>query len=95
MQNFFNTQLDYIYFFYGLGFLFLCLICFNIEKEKLHKFPWLLLGAFGLFHGLTEWTEMFLIIYGTHPVLEILNVSLLAISFLTLFEFSRIRFLRL
>ena len=95
MLNFLNTQLDYIYFFYGLGFFFLSVVCFTIEKEKRHKFPWLLLGSFGLIHGFNEWADMFMIIYGKHIAFEILSLLLLSISFLVLLEFSRVAFLRL
>ena len=90
MREFLKGQLDYIYFFYGLSFFLLAFICFTLDKERLRKFPWIFLGLFGLFHGATEWLDMFMIIYGRSELASILNLLTLIASFICLFEFSRI-----
>lgn len=89
MKELFEGQLDYIYFFYGLSFFLLGVICFSIDKARLHKIPWRLLGLFGITHGLSEWLEMLQIIYGRSRPLSILNLFVLAASFIFLLEFAR------
>ena len=94
MGDFFGTQSDYVYFFYGLGFLFLSIICFHIRKDRRYGLPWVLLGMFGLFHGLNEWGEIFKISYEIDIVFSIIHLVILGISFLFLFEFARVGFIR-
>ncbi|MEW6101685.1 MAG: ATP-binding protein [Candidatus Omnitrophota bacterium] len=95
MKEFLKGQYDYIFFFYGLSFFFMALICFTMGREKLRKLPWIFLGLFGLFHGLTEWLEMLIIIQGRSRAVSILKLVSLSISFLCLFEFARRGILRI
>lgn len=87
-------QFDYIYFFYGFSFFLLALICFTLDKEKRSKFPWVLLGLFGLIHSFAEWSDMIMIIEGKNCLMSIFNLSALTISFLCLFEFARVGLFR-
>ncbi len=95
MKELFQGQFDYIYFFYGLSFFMLGVICFSIGKGRLRKIPWGWLGLFGIAHGLYEWLEMLLVIYGKTRPLAILSLFILATSFLFLFEFARIGLYRI
>ncbi|MBF0522562.1 MAG: hypothetical protein HQL24_05845 [Candidatus Omnitrophica bacterium] len=94
MRNFFNIQYDYIYFFYGLAFFFLAIICFGIRKDRRHGLPWFLLGMFGLIHGINEWLEIFPVIFGSSDAFSIGHLIILGLSYLFLFEFARSGFSR-
>lgn len=89
MKELFKGQFDYIYFFYGLAFFLLGVICFGITNARLRKIPWRLLGLFALTHGLSEWLQMLQIVYGRVKPLAIPNLLLLAASFIFLLEFAR------
>ncbi|MDO8662994.1 MAG: ATP-binding protein [Candidatus Omnitrophota bacterium] len=95
MKGLFEGQFDYIYFFYGLSFFLLGVICFSIGKARLHRIPWGLLGLFGITHGLNEWLEMLQIIFGKIKPLAIFNLFVLTISFLFLLEFARVGLYRI
>ncbi|MDD5409602.1 MAG: histidine kinase dimerization/phospho-acceptor domain-containing protein [Candidatus Omnitrophica bacterium] len=95
MKELFEGQFDYIYFFYGLSFFLLGVICFSIDKPRLHKIPWKLLGLFGITHGLSEWLEMLQIVYGKVKLFSVLNLFVLAASFIFLLEFARVGFYRI
>jgi signal transduction histidine kinase len=88
MMDFLSGQFDYIYFFYGLSFLFLALISFSIDQKKSHALPWSLLGFFGLVHGIHEWLDLVVITYGQNKLLSILQPVMLGVSFLLMFEFA-------
>ncbi len=90
MKEFFRGQLDYIYFFYGLSFIVMALICLSIGREKLRRFPWLLLGLFALLHGFCEWIDLYLLINGADRTASFAHLALLCGSFLCLSEFARI-----
>ncbi len=95
MKGLFEGQFDYIYFFYGLSFFLLGVICFSIGKARLHRIPWGLLGLFGITHGLNEWLEMLQVIFGKIKPLTIVNLFVLTISFLFLLEFARVGLYRI
>lgn len=94
MGDLFKTQFDYIYFFYGLGFFFLAIICYNIRNDQRYGLRWPLLGAFGLIHGLNEWGDIYEISYGGNFIFSIVHLVILGISYFALFEFGRARLLR-
>jgi len=95
MPELFAGQFDYIYFFYGLAFFLLGVICFTMGEGKSSRAPWPLLGLFGILHGSNEWLEMALFIYGKTRPLAIINLFILIISYLCLLEFARIGLYRL
>lgn len=86
--EFLSGQYDYIYFFYGLSFLFLALVCFNIDSKKARSLPWFLLGLFGLAHGVNEWIDLLVITYGQNKVFYLLHPFFLGLSYILLFEFA-------
>jgi len=82
------TQLDYVFFFYGFGFVVLAAICFlNAGRNAI--LPWRLLGFFGLTHGLNEWLDMLALSVGDSPAFRALRIGVMAISFIFLVEFGR------
>jgi signal transduction histidine kinase len=95
MMDFFKGQYDYIYFFYGLSFLFLALICFNIDQRKSRTLPWFLVGLFGLVHGINEWIDLLVVIYGQNNTFSLLHPIILGLSYILLFEFSLLGYVRL
>lgn len=92
MRNFFNVQFDYIYFFYGLAFFLLAIICLSIRRDQ-RQLPWLFLGLFGLVHGINEWMEIFVIGFEPNGIFPLVHVMILGLSYLFLFEFARRGFL--
>ncbi|MDD5583487.1 MAG: ATP-binding protein [Candidatus Omnitrophica bacterium] len=95
MASFFKSQFDYIYFFYGLGFLFLALICFSLARDKSRRLPWFFLGMFGLIHGMNEWVEIYTVSIGNRNITPAISVIALFFSYVFLFEFARRSFLKL
>ncbi len=88
----FKNNLDIIFFIYGLSF-FIMGVAIWIQPKKNSRFRlgdvlWLL-SFFGLLHGLNEWLDMWVIIKGTSPNLDIVRSFVLVVSFYFLFEFSR------
>jgi PAS domain S-box-containing protein len=87
MSDFFIGQLDYIYFFYGMAFMLLGVVCF-LSKVSERNLPLRFLGLFGIIHGANEWVEMIAISFGGNFISR-LSLFLMALSFLSLFEFGR------
>ena len=93
ITDFFITNLDVVFFIYGLAFTILGIIIFvQLRVTKTSKFRLLnilwLLAWFGFIHGINEFMDMFKLIKGNLPSLEILGSSILFISFLFLFLFG-------
>lgn len=86
---FFQQQLDYIFFLYGLAFLLLGGACFLLVYFKDKKLPWLWLGLFGMAHGINEWADLIGFSLGTNYLLSIIKDTFLIFSFLFLVEFGR------
>jgi diguanylate cyclase (GGDEF)-like protein len=82
-----------VYVLYGLAFLALALAVF-FQPPRERSLPYAgnlwLLGMFGLFHGVKEWLDAWTLLYQpSEKALPWLDVSLLLLSFLWLFEFGR------
>lgn len=65
MSTFFQGQLDYIFFFYGLAFIGLGVVCYILAKEVNQRLPWIWLALFGLTHGANEWLDLVALCWGT------------------------------
>ncbi len=87
MNNFLVLQLDYIFFFYGLSFVTLGIICFSLNKTSKEAIPWQWLGLFGLTHGINEFLDL-LALYWNPSVLEYIRFITLASSFEALLLFG-------
>ena len=89
MANFFNSQIDYIFFFYGLSFLLLAQACLSAGKAGRKALPWRWLGLFGLAHGSHEILELFAASVGDSEAFAVVRLAVLTASFLSLLEFGR------
>ena len=58
MSTFFQGQMDYIFFFYGLAFIGLGVVCYILSKEVNQRLPWVWLALFGFTHGVNEWLDL-------------------------------------
>jgi PAS domain S-box-containing protein len=89
LAQFFQSQIDYIYFIYGLAFILLAHACFSIRGDQRGQLPWVWLGLFGVVHGTHEWLELIAngFLGPTHFVA--VRVCLMAVSFVLLAEFGR------
>lgn len=90
MASFLETQLDFIYFFYGLAFILLGVLCLVIGRGTIGKVIGIsLLGLFGIIHGGVEWMDLATLIAGDSPEFAIFRCAAMTISFVFLTEFAR------
>lgn len=92
MYRWFQNNLDIVFFIYGLAFVAMG-IAIWVQPKKESKFKvanilWLLSG-FGLIHGTNEFLDMWAIINGRSPALDIISSFILVTSYIFLFEFGR------
>lgn len=92
ISEWFKANLDVVFFFYGLAFLFMGVIIFgqlrSESRFRIVDIMWAL-AVFGITHGINELLDMWAIIKGTGPLLNIFRWFILVISFVFLFEFGR------
>ena len=81
--------MDYVFFFYGLGFIILAAICWSRHKQQ-DRLPWLWLGLFGLTHGINEWLDLLTISLGDGQVFSAVRLVIMTASFVALMEFARL-----
>lgn len=84
-----QQHLDYLFFVYGLAFFWVASICATIPRESGRGAPWLWLGLFGAFHGLSEWLEIFLMDLTYNPAVDMAKFAAMALSAGFLCEFAR------
>ena len=89
MAEFFTSQMDYIYFFYGLTFILLLPLCHFLNRRPKRLLPWILLGLFGLTHGLSEWLNLLFLDLVKSPLLTLARIGLMILSYVFLMEFAR------
>jgi diguanylate cyclase (GGDEF)-like protein len=90
MAAFFEAQLDFIFFFYGLAFLLLGAVCSSIARIRASENVWVVLSLFGFIHGAGEWLDLTALIVGDSLSFATVRVALLAASFVLLMEFARL-----
>jgi diguanylate cyclase (GGDEF)-like protein/PAS domain S-box-containing protein len=90
MTTFFQAQMDYIFFFYGLAFIGLGVVAHVLSKDINQRLPWGWLALFGLSHGLNEWLDLMALTWGDGAVFGALRWTIMAASFLCLVEFGRL-----
>jgi PAS domain S-box-containing protein len=88
--QFLKGQLDYIFFCYGLAFIFLAVICDILRGDDRQKLPWKWLGLFALTRGINEWLDMITLGYGPSPTFLSFRLGLMACSCVFLIEFGRL-----
>jgi diguanylate cyclase (GGDEF)-like protein/PAS domain S-box-containing protein len=90
MSTFFQSQTDYIFFFYGLTFVGLGMVCYILSREVNERLPWIWLALFGFTHGANEWLDLVALCLGDAVWFKALRWAIMAASFLFLVEFSRL-----
>jgi diguanylate cyclase (GGDEF)-like protein len=89
MAAFFDTQLDFIFFFYGLAFILLGATCLAIARASERGGPWTALALFGFLHGGGEWLDLTALIISDTPAFAVARIALMTGSFVLLMEFAR------
>ncbi len=84
MADFFKSQMDYIFFFYGLSFILLLPLCHFLNRRSQRFLPWVWLGLFGLAHGLNEWLDLLALDLLKNHVLDLARIGLMTLSFVFL-----------
>ncbi len=87
--QFFQQQLDYILFFYGLVFILLSAVCLEMRRDPGRRLPWIWLAGFGFTQGINQWQEMLAQSEGDSPVFSAMRLALMTVSFILLLEFGR------
>ena len=85
-----KAQLDYIFFFYGLGFVLLAAVCLALGRTRKYDLPWMWLAVFGLIHGVNEWLDLLALDLIDSDAFRAVRVCVMAVSFVCLVEFGRI-----
>ncbi len=92
LSQWFSSNLDIVFFIYGFSFVVMG-IAILVQPKKGSEFHlanilWLL-AFFGLLHGTNEFLDMWAIIKGRHPALDMVRWFILIASYFFLFEFGR------
>ncbi len=92
VSQWFEVNLDIVFFIYGLAFVLMGIVIL-VQPRKGSEFRlsgvlWLL-AIFGITHGANELFDMWAIIKGRNPSLDIFRLLLLVVSYFFLFEFGR------
>jgi diguanylate cyclase (GGDEF)-like protein len=96
MAAFLETQLDFILFACGLGFILLGAVCCSIARAPIGKLASLgLLGLFGFVHGAGEWLDLSALVVDDSLVFMVVRTAVMAGSYLLLLEFARAEAVRL
>ncbi|MFZ5448519.1 MAG: diguanylate cyclase [Thermodesulfobacteriota bacterium] len=90
MNTFFQGQMDYIFFFYGLAFVGLGVVCYILSKEASQRLPWRWLALFGLTHGINEWLDLVALTWQDGVWFAACRWVVMAASFIFLMEFGRL-----
>jgi diguanylate cyclase (GGDEF)-like protein len=91
MAAFFDTQLDFIFFFYGLAFILLGATCLAIARVSEQGGAWTALALFGFLHGGGEWLDLTALVVSDTPVFAVARTALMIGSFVLLMEFARLQ----
>ncbi len=94
MSTFFQGQMDYIFFFYGLAFIGLGVVSYILSKEVNQRLPWGWLALFGLTHGFNEWLDLLALSWGDGVWFAACRWAVMTVSFLCLVEFGRLGLIR-
>jgi hypothetical protein len=88
---FLSTQLDFIFFFFGLAFLLLGVVSFAIARGTHGGSSWVALGLFGFVHGTAEWLDLLALIVSDSPIFAIVRTAVMSASFVLLVEAARLK----
>lgn len=97
IHQWFQNNLDIVFFVYGFAFVTMGITVLVQPKQesefKIAGILWLL-ALFGITHGINELLDMWAIIKGRYPALDLVRWFMLVISYIFLFEFGR-QFIRI
>ena len=89
IQHLFQGQMDYVFFFQGLAFLLVVLVCFLLRSDSQQRLPWHWFGLFALAQGIAAWLSLVALNFsGLTYFATIIEVGQI-ISLLFLTEFGR------
>ena len=94
MNNWFQGQMDYIFFFCDLAFIGLGVICYILSKEVNQRLPWVWLALFGFTYGLSELLDFMVLAWPDLVWLGACRWAVMTVSFLFLLEFGRLSLIR-
>ncbi len=94
MNNWFQGQMDYIFFFCGLAFIGLGVICYILSKEVNQRLPWAWLALFGFTYGLSELLDFMVLAWPDFAWLSACRWAIMTASFLFLLEFGGLSLIR-
>lgn len=91
MARHLESQLDFIFFFYGLSFILLGALCLVLARgqddDRGATIRWI--GLFGCVHGANEWLDMLALIAGDGTEFMVVRTVVLIVSFMLLAEAGR------
>ncbi len=87
MSDVWVSQLDYVYFLYGLSFIVFGGICVSMQRFEGNGTAWGALALFGLLHGVCEWLDLIAIAVADSYEYSMFRVVAKLISFAMLFSF--------
>jgi diguanylate cyclase (GGDEF)-like protein/PAS domain S-box-containing protein len=88
MFNFWENQLDYLFYTPGLAFLVLTVLCFSLRKQRDQRLPWTWLGFFGASQCFYHWFNVLANCLGESQVFIIVRACIMVISFIFLGKFA-------
>ena len=94
MNNWFQGQMDCIFFFCSLAFIGLGVICYILSKEVNQRLPWVWLALFGFTYGLSELLDFMVLAWPDWVWLSACRWAVMTVSFLFLLEFGRLSQIR-
>jgi PAS domain S-box-containing protein len=89
IQDLFQGQMDYIFFFQGLAFFLVLLVCCLFRGDRDQLLPWRWLGLFALAQGIAAWLALIAMNFAEPSLLRGIGASLHLISWIFLMEFGR------
>ena len=92
MKELLLENMDYIFFVYGLSFIWLgfTLLPHMHQPHTEGSRGWGWLALFAFVHAGNEWLDMMKFLMGSGPVFDVIRLTTMALSFLFLIEFGRL-----
>lgn len=85
----FQGQMDYVFFFQGLAFLLVVLVCFLLRSDSQQRLPWHWFALFALAQGIAAWLSLVSLNFSELTYLMTLIEVVQIVSLLFLTEFGR------
>ena len=89
IQHLFQGQMDYVFFFQGLAFLLVVLVCFLLRSDSQQRLPWHWLGLFALAQGTAAWLSLVALNFSGLTYLVTITRIVQVVSLIFLTEFGR------